>query len=434
MPWLLNFLYAIALLAASPWLLYRAFATGRYHEGWSQKLFGHVLKSVIVGIENRTVVWLHGVSVGEVQLLKPLLEQLKHKNPQLCFVVSTTTQSGMDLAKKLFPSEFLIYFPFDFTWSVQRVMATLKPTLIVLGELELWPNLIQVATRRQIPIAVVNARLSRGSFRGYQRFYWLTRGMFSKLHLVAAQDATYAERFIACGVPAERVCVTGSTKFDNVTFDRHCTQVEQLRSLVGLDTSHIVWIVGSTQSPEEVVAAEAFLDLRDTYPNLRLLIVPRHPDRFEAVFRDLQNLGVHPIRRSLLSGIVSAQDWQVLLVDTVGELRWWWGIADIAIVGGSFGSRGGQNMIEPAAFGVNVAFGPNTSNFRDICEILLQGGGAERIDGLDQILPWMHTQLDRPEQGKQRGEKAQELVKKHQGALARTVDALQAIIDLRKPN
>lgn len=429
MPWLLNFIYVAFLAVASPWLLYRAITTGRYREGWSQKLLGNLPWSVTKDLGGKSVVWLHGVSVGEVQLLKPILESLRQKYPDMFFVVSTTTQSGMDLAKKLYPIESLFYFPFDFTWSVNRCLAKIRPQLIVLGELELWPNLIESATRQKIPIAVVNARLSERSFRGYQKFDWLTKHMFGKLHLVAAQDATYADRFIRCGVPTAHVRVTGATKFDNVTFDRHCEQVERLRTLVGLDATHQIWIVGSTQSPEEATACRAFTELNDSYPNLRLIVVPRHPERFEEVFRELEQLGVNPLRRSLTKGSVSAKDWRVLLVDSVGELRWWWGLADVAIVGGSFGSRGGQNMIEPAAYGANVAFGPNTSNFRDICAILLDGGGAQRIDGLEQILPWMREQLEHPELGKQRGHKAQELVKKHQGALAKTVAELQAVID-----
>jgi 3-deoxy-D-manno-octulosonic-acid transferase len=275
----------------------------------------------------------------------------------------------------------------------------------------------------------VNARLSERSFRGYEKFGWLTKAMFRKLHLVAAQDPTYAERFVRCGVPRERVRVTGATKFDNVLFDRHCEAVERLRTLVGLDASHHVWIVGSTQSPEEAVATRAFIELRKGYPNLRLIVVPRHPERFDEVYRVLEQSGVHPLRRSAIRENVSANDWQVLLVDTVGELRWWWGLADTAIVGGSFGARGGQNMLEPAAFGANVAFGPNTSNFRDISEMLLVGGGAARIEGLEHILPWMREQLSGPELGMQRGHIAQTLVRKHQGALSKTVDELQTIIN-----
>ncbi len=433
MPWVFNLIYLVALLIASPWLLYRSIKRG-FREGWRQKLLGLVPGSLVDPHDARPTVWLHGVSVGEIQLLKPLWDKLRDAHPQTRFVVSTTTQSGMALAQKLFPPEVLFFFPFDFTWAVHRVLNTIKPSAIVLGELELWPNLIQTATQLRIPIAVVNARLSLGSFRGYQRFQWLTQGMFRRLHWVAAQDATYAQRFIDCGVPVDRVQVTGSTKFDNVNFDRKCTQVEQLRTLVGLNESQVVWIVGSTQSPEELTAAIAYMSLREANPNLRLIVVPRHPDRFDAVFHELQATGLSPIRRSLLNGPISADDWQVLLVDTVGELRWWWGLADIAIVGGSFGTRGGQNMLEPAAFGANVAFGPNTSNFRDICEILLDGGGAERLLELEQIQPWMRDQLARPEPGRQRGQKAQELIRAHQGALERTVAGLQAIIERRKPD
>lgn len=429
MPWLLNVLYLLLLIVASPWLIYRAIRTGRYREGWQQKFFGFLPATLSEKLNGEKLIWLHGVSVGEVQLLKPLLEQLRLRIPDATFVLSTTTSTGMELAKKILAHESLIYLPFDFTWGVNRVLRTLQPTVLVLGELELWPNLINSAYRRGVPIAVVNGRLSERSFRGYVKFSWFTHSMFNKLGLVAAQDSTYAERFMACGVPVERIRVTGSTKFDNVVFDRQHEQVESLRKLVGLDASHQVWIVGSTQSPEERFSAEAFLALRAEFPALRLIVVPRHQERFEAVYRELQELGVDPLRRSLVRQEISARDWQVLLVDTIGELRWWWGLADLALVGGSFGDRGGQNMLEPAAYGANVAFGPNTSNFRDIADLLLRGESAMRLAQLDEILPWAREQLANPELGRNRGAKAQTIVKLHQGAMLRTVESLLTIIE-----
>jgi len=442
MPWLLNVLYLLVLFVASPWLLYRGIKTGRYHHGWSQKLLGIVPGDVADRLGATPVIWLHGVSVGEVQLLKPVLERLRQRNPSATFVLSTTTQTGMELAKKILPNELLIYFPFDFTWSVKRVLRTIKPRLLVLGELELWPNLIASSTSMGVPIAVVNGRLSERSFKGYRKYKRLTSSMFSKLRLVAAQDATYAERFVACGVAASRVQVTGSTKFDNVTFDRRSEPVEQLRNLVGLEEHHVVWIVGSTQAPEELVAARAFMKLREEWPHLRLIVVPRHQERFASVYRELQEMGTGPVRRSLIGGATSAgsggaifaSDWRVLLVDTIGELRWWWGLADVAIVGGSFGDRGGQNMLEPAAYGTNLAFGPNTQNFRDISELLLLEGAATRLQGLDDILPWIREQLANAEPGRERGARAQRVVRRHQGALERTVDALQAILDCLEPD
>ncbi len=437
MPWLLNVMYLLVLFLASPWVLYRGLKTGRYRQGWSQKLLGIVPRDVIARLGSSRVIWLHGVSVGEVQLLKPVLERLRQQNPGAAFVLSTTTQTGMELARKILPNELLIYFPFDFTWSVKRVLGTLKPQLLVLGELELWPNLIASSSRAGVPIAVVNGRLSERSFEGYRKFKSFTGSMFSQLQLVAAQDAAYADRFVACGVDASRVQVTGSTKFDNVAFDRRCDQVEQLRHLVGLEERHVVWIVGSTQGPEELLAARAFMKLRDEWPELRLIVVPRHQERFKSVYRELQELGAEPIRRSLINesgGRVCASDWRVVLVDTIGELRWWWGLADIAIVGGSFGDRGGQNMLEPAAYGTNVAFGPNTRNFRDISELLLAEDAAVRLPSLDEILPWMREQLANAGPGRERGVRAQRLVRRHQGALERTVDALQLILDRAEPN
>ncbi len=437
MPWLLNALYLLLGCLLSPWLVYRAFRTGRPKGSSAQKFFGLIPASANLsksGLHSsrshgEAVIWMHGVSVGEVQLLKPLYDELLLRNPDATFAISTTTPTGMELAKKLFVDELVFYFPFDFTWSVTRVLNTIKPSILVLGELELWPNLIALSRKRDVPVCVVNGRLSERSFRGYYKHRWLTRSMFRKLSLVAAQDTTYADRFVACGVEQDRVYVTGSTKFDNVIFDRHHQHVDNLRRLVGLDSSKTVWIVGSTQAPEERAAVEAFKILRSEFPELRLVVVPRHQDRFESVFQELQCLGVDPLRMSTLHGNVATSDWQVCLVDAIGELRWWWGLADIALVGGSFGARGGQNMLEPAAYGANVAFGPNTSNFRDIAEILLKADGATRLSQLTEILPWTREQLKNPEPGRCRGRNSQAIIRKHQGALKRTAEALQTIIE-----
>ncbi len=428
---MLNAIYLAVLILASPWIAYRALTTNRYRQGLGQKLFGRVPVPNAYATRNvettRGAIWLHGVSVGEIQLLKPLLQQLRAENPHAHFVVSTTTQTGMELAQKIMTDEWLIYYPLDFTWSVNAALARIKPSLIILGELELWPNFIRAASHRKIPVVVVNARLSERSFRGYQRWLFVTRKMFAKLRLVAAQDESYAERFRACGVPAACVRVTGSLKFDNVTFDRQCDQVEQLRRLVGLQAHHIVWIAGSTQSPEELTAAQAFKRLRERYPDLRLVVVPRHPERFEAVHRELKSLGLDVVRRSTLRDAVASESWHVLLVDTVGELRWWWGLAELALVGGSFGNRGGQNMLEPAAYGANVAFGPNTVNFRDISQLLLAHQAAIRLADLTDILPWMEQQLADRQAGRERGERAQALVRSHQGALQSTCRAISEL-------
>ncbi|MEM8735532.1 MAG: glycosyltransferase N-terminal domain-containing protein, partial [Planctomycetota bacterium] len=273
-----------------------------------------------------------------------------------------------------------------------------------------------------------NGRLSDGSFRNYRRLSRFTQPMFSRLSYVGAQTKTYAQRFAQCGTPGNRIETTGSIKFDNVEFERRHESVEQKRSLVSLTGSHTTLVVGSTQSPEERTAVEAFLQLRDQFPELRLIIVPRHPDRFERVFDELQAADVRLIRRSEIGSAIDAEKWEVLLVDTVGELRWWWGVADLAIVGGSFGTRGGQNMIEPAAFGANTAFGPNTSNFRDVVSLLLENDAAEVISDLADMSDWIGNQLKDPHPGRRRAHNAVQIVRPQQGATGKTIASLSALL------
>jgi 3-deoxy-D-manno-octulosonic-acid transferase len=437
--WTRNLIYLIVLTTALPWLCWRRFRTKRYQAGLKQKLRG--LSRSILAATNAAgnasptalasdpapLIWLHGVSVGEVQLLKPLLARWKMRHPDWRFALSTTTDSGMELARKSLGKDIpLFYFPLDFTWSVARTLDSLAPAILVLGELELWPNLIDACVHRRIPVAVINGRLSVRSFTRYQKMRWLTRGMFNELSLVAAQSESNAERFRQCG--AERTTiVTGSIKFDNVSFDRQAPEVAQLRQWAGILPQHRVWIMGSTQAGEELPAVRAWQELYNQFPELKLIVVPRHSDRFDQVAEEIEQSGVRMRRRSTALGSLNGDDWDVLLVDSVGELKWWWGLAEIAVVGGSFGARGGQNMLEPAAYGANVAFGPNTSNFRDIVELLLAGDAAARLPSLAELSDWLRQQLLDPLPGKARGQRAQAIIASGAGALDRTLDALDEL-------
>jgi 3-deoxy-D-manno-octulosonic-acid transferase len=296
----------------------------------------------------------------------------------------------------------------------------------VLVELELWPNLIDMAHAAGIPLVVINGRLSDRSFRRYQRMALFTQPMFRKLSHVVSQSETYADRFRRCGCPPASVTVSGSLKFDNVQFESSAPQITQLRELVGLQADDRVLVLGSTQSPEEMAGCKAFLAVRDRWPDLKCIVVPRHPDRFDEVFEELSRLPARLVRRSRLTAPMQEGDWNIVLVDTVGELRWWWGLAEIAVVGGSFGERGGQNMLEPAAYGANVAFGPNTSNFRDIAELLIDNDAATRLPDLASLKDWLQLQLEYPGEGRGRGERARELIASQQGATQRTLEVILA--------
>ena len=426
MGWALNLGYASAITLASPWLAWRAARTGRYRDGWSERILGRVPRME----SGESSIWIHGVSLGEVQLMRPLVERFCQSQSRHRVVLSTSTQTGMQVARKSLDQIASFYCPLDFTWAIRSAIDRLNPALIILGELEVWPHWIAIANQRGIPVAVVNGRLSDRSFQGYRRFSWLLESTFAKLKMVAAQDKATADRFCQLGVPAQRVHVSGSLKFDNVNADRQHAEVQRLARLVGLTPAHRVFVAGSTQDPEESAAVEAVKAVRSRFPMLKLIVVPRHPERFAEVKELLEQSGLRVAQRSRIGDQpISADSWDILLVDSVGELRWWWGLAEMALVGGSFGARGGQNMLEPAAYGARVAFGPNTSNFREIVRALLENEAAWRLPGLEAIGDWLDEQLSDPERGKSRSMRAVELIRSHQGALIRTMNLLQPFLE-----
>lgn len=409
-----NIVYAFALLIATPWLIYRSIRTRRYRAGWGEKLLGRVPPS-----ESPTI-WLHAVSVGEVQLLRTIVAGLRDEYPDEKLCVSTTTESGKALADELFPTLTRFFFPLDFTWAVRNAIRRVKPKLLILVELEVWPNLIAQAERAGCPVVIVNGRLSEGSFRGYRRWQFLLRSTFESIDFVAAQDSTYAERFIAMGTRRERVADVGNVKFDGAMLDRNHPEIELRRNQLGLSPEKPVWVVGSTQSPEEKYAIDAYSRLKLRFAGLRMIVVPRHPDRFEEVAKWLDESGLKYRRRSIAKDIAD-DDWEVLLGDTVGELRWWWGLADIAFVGGSFGERGGQNMIEPAAFGVSTAVGPNTKNFRDTMRLLRENSAVTELQTPADMAVWGAKNLESLDYRTSIGARAQQLVAGQRGALKRTL-------------
>ncbi|MBA4017869.1 MAG: 3-deoxy-D-manno-octulosonic acid transferase [Pirellula sp.] len=423
MPYLLNVLYVLLLAAASPWLLWAAVRKGKYRAGFREKFFGLVPRRE--GAE--PCVWLHAVSVGEVNLLGVIMRELRERRPGWKVVVSSTTHTGLELARKKYPDVTTFYCPLDFSWAVRAAVRRVRPSLLVLAELELWPNLIGAAREAQVPVAVVNGRLSERSFRGYRRLRPFMRRLLNRLSLIAVQNDEYRDRFAELGADAARLVTTGSLKFDGAVGDRRNAATQRLAQLAGFDTDDVVFLAGSTQEGEEDAALDAYRALSGEFPRLRLVLVPRHVDRFDEVARMLERSGVPFVRRSALAS--SERNPRVLLVDAVGELGAWWGTAQIAFVGGSFGNRGGQNMLEPAAYGAAVSFGPNTWNFREIAGALVAAGGAVVLPDADALAPFVRRCLvDRP-YADELGCQARSLVAANLGATARTVDLLLPLVE-----
>ncbi|MBS0210256.1 MAG: 3-deoxy-D-manno-octulosonic acid transferase [Planctomycetes bacterium] len=430
MPYLLNLAFIVTLALASPWLLWQAIRRGKYRAGWGEKFLGHV--PTRTGAE--PCLWLHAVSVGEVNVLATLIKQLQRDLPGAAIVISTTTHTGYELARKKYAGHTVFYCPLDFTWAVRAAMRRVRPTCLVLAELELWPNLIRAAKAHGARVAVINGRLSEHSFRGYRRWRALIAPVMRDIDLIAAQNQEYAERFLALGAKFEAVFVSGNLKFDGAQTDRNNPTTRRLATLAGFSGA-TVFLAGSTQEPEESLALEAFCQLAGAHPNLRLILVPRHPDRFDEVARLLDQSGVDWARRSKLENHQTTTGQpapRVLLVDTVGELGAWWGTATIAYVGGSMGSREGQNMIEPAAYGAAVAFGPRTKNFRDVVAALMDRDAAEVVHDGPELRVFVERCLTEPGFANQLGQRAQSLVREQLGATARTVELLGPLVPISK--
>ena len=427
MPYLLNLVYMLVILLASPWLIYCAVRKGKYREGFAAKLFGLVPR--IEAEDGKTCVWLHAVSVGEVNLLGTLIAEISRQFPDWRCVVSTTTVTGMRLARKKYPDLTVFYCPLDFTWAVRTAVRRVRPDVLVLAELELWPNLIRAARSGGAAVAIANGRLSHNSYRGYRRIRPLLAGLLRQINLIAAQDETYSWRFCNLGASAASVHVTGSMKYDGAQTNRSNPTTLKLRQLAGVAADDIVLLAGSTQEPEEMVALDVYRGLAERWPRLRLIIVPRHPERFDAVARQLDASGVAWARRTELDEKVSTQNSaRVLLVDAVGELGAWWGMAQIAFVGGSLGNRGGQNMIEPAAYGAAVSFGPNTRNFKDIVSKMLVCDAAVVVEDVESLSKFVHRCLEDPEYAHALGNRARLLVGEQLGATSRTVRLLGELV------
>jgi 3-deoxy-D-manno-octulosonic-acid transferase len=420
MPYLLNVLYLGLIALLSPWLLYTSLVKGKYRSGMAAKWLGRVP----IRSSQRRCCWLHAVSVGEVNLLAPLLKRLKAAHPDWEFVISTTSATGYALAQQKYDEHLVFYAPLDFTWSVQNAMRRIRPDVLILAELELWPNLLWAAKKHGATTAIINGRLSEKSFRGYRRLRPLVKRVLQGVNLIAVQNETYAERFRELGAP--RVELTGSLKFDGAETNRQNPRTQKLAALAGIEPRDIVFLAGSTQAPEEELALATFCALREEHPRLRLILVPRHPERFAEVAELLKRSGVIWERRSRLENRKPTELARVILVDVIGELGAWWGTATIGFVGGSLlNPRGGQNMIEPAGYGVATCFGPSTRNFRDVVQLFTASEAAVVVHSGEELTAFVRGALEDRDHRETLGNRAQALVRNQQGATDRTLALLE---------
>jgi len=414
----------LAVILGAPFWLYRLLTTEKYRHGLRERL-GQVPTRVLDAIGSRPVIWLHAVSVGEVLAAGRLIAELQERAPASRVLISTTTRTSQELARNKYGEDRVFYFPLDFNWAVRRYLDAFRPALVVLLETEFWPNFLSACRSRGIPVAVVNARISDRSYPRYLRLRSLWKKLLSGVNFALAQSPEDQARLVAIGMDADRVRVGGNLKFD-VRSPETARVTGEIRD--NLPTHAKVLVAGSTLEGEESMLVRAWPHIVAACPEARMVMAPRHPDRFTPVAALLKNSGLAWTRRSeWMTAPRQLPPGSILLLDSIGELASVYSLATIAVVGGSFVPAGGHNPLEPAQFAVPVVMGPNYTNFRGIVEAL-RAENAVWIARESELQATLIDMLTHPEEGILIGRRAQIVFGREAGATDRALDELLTLL------
>ena len=419
---LLDAAYLAGLTVASPFLAFKALTSEKYRTGHRERLGGIAPRE-----GDAPCTWLHAVSLGEMNLSRPLVAALEERWPERDLVLSTATHTGHGQARKLYPAHRAFYFPLDFSWVVRKALRRIRPDLVLLVELEVWPNFLAAAHGAGVPVAVVNGRISDRSFPRYRRLRPLVRRWLRHISLLCMQNETYAERARELGASPERVVVTGNLKFDA---SPEAPEVEPgFAASFGLGEGEPLLVGGCTWPGEDEALLAATQRLKADFPRLRLLLAPRQAERFAAVERLVAEAGLPCVRRTALrdGGAAHLPADAVLLLDTVGELGRVYALGTVVFVGGSLIRHGGHNIIEPSGLSKPVLFGPHTDNFRDVTDELLAHDAAVLVADEPALEAAVRRLLADPAAAKTLGTRAREVVDRNRGATRRTLDAIDGI-------
>lgn len=429
MRYILDLLYLFAGLAYSPVIIYRAVRHNRYRKGWAQR-FGKIVRKNPA----EKCIWIHAVSVGEVNAAKTVITELDKKFPDLDIVISTTTDTGFARASKLFSKEHLVfYFPFDFSWVMQRAFSSLNPVICLLMELEVWPNYIDMTRRLNVPVVIVNGRISEKSFSRYNRIKPFVKKIFRKVDLILAQTQEYARRFRAIGTNPDSVLVTGSLKYDTAQITDKVDGADALADKLNIGDERL-WVAGATGPGEEKIILDVFTQLnqQDRYKDLRLVIVPRKPERFDEVAKLIADAGFDFIRYSTIKNSelkTQSSKPPLILGDTMGDLRKFYCLSTIIFVGRSLVPMGGSDMMEAAALGKCTIFGPYAFNFQQTVDELIENQGAIVVKDREELLAAMQKCLDEPEYAERIARNGQEIIRKNKGATQKTIEQISKILE-----
>ncbi|MBD3375554.1 hypothetical protein GF406_11005 [candidate division KSB1 bacterium] len=431
MKYIVDIAYLFGILAYSPRILYRMCRQDRYKEGWDQRL-GKIYRKN----PDKSCIWIHAVSVGEVNATRTLVSKLKEQFPDFDILITSTTDTGLARAKALYEKDLNVsYFPFDISWVMKRAFVNIKPAIILLMELEIWPNMAQICQEKKIPLVVVNGRLSDKSYPRYRKIRPITKWMFSKATSILAQTEEYARRFIDLGCPADRVQVTSSLKYDTAQTEGPVPGAERLQEQIALGDNRLL-VAGGTGPGEEQILLDVFRELKKQtkFEDLTLAIVPRKPERFDEVAQLIENTGIKFIRYSQLkeSDSVTDQKPTIFLGDTMGDLKKFYAIATVVFVGRSLVKMGGSDMMEPTGLGKCTLFGPFTFNFKQTVDVLLKGQGAIEVQNQNELLEKSSKCLIDHDFADTIAQNGRNVIQENKGATQKTIEIVKSILHTGK--
>ena len=425
-------LYDLILLLAAliliPYYYFRGVRYRSFRHGIKERL-GFFAPGQFDCLAGKQVFWIHVVSVGETRAVLPLVKALKKAYPEVALIISNVTETGHEIASQVAEVNCCLFFPYDFSLVVRRVLRQVNPSLIIIVETEIWPNFVRLARDRKIPVILVNGRISDRSYPRYQWIKRFIRPILRQFSFFCMQTVEDGRRLRMLGAPAALVQVSGNVKFDlDISLPDHPIVV-QLKKRYHLPEGELIWVAGSTHAGEEEVVVDVYQQLASRRKLLRLVLVPRHPERCSAVGKMLAGRQIPFVRCSELASMdeLLAPD-TVLLVDTVGELPQIYVVSDIVFVGGSLVPVGGHNILEASAVRKPVIFGPHMQNFREISQLLLAAGGGVMVSGKSELLTVTQRLLADDTICLNMGAKGYDLIRKNVGATASTVEMIRKVL------
>lgn len=414
-----NTILILLAILALPKLLWQWFILGKYRESLKERL-GLTLPS-FTPKEGQEVIWIHAVSMGETRAVIPLYRLIRKSYPEAAVVISTTTETGGSEAKRSMPDADAHFFlPLDFSWIIRRLFKQIRPTALILCESDFWHHLLKMAKETGVSVSLVNGKISERSCSRFQKVPFLAKRIFSHFDILCVQSSRYRDRFLALRIPPEKLIVTGNLKFDTSSPKMGTIEKQALRETFQISPSDCVLVIGSTHAPEEDWILSALETVWEKIPSLKVLLVPRHPERFNEVFELIQKKGLTCCRYTQMSND------RLVLVDTMGLLHRCYQIADLALVGGSFVSHvGGHNIFEPVLLGVPVLFGSHMQGQPDLEELILSAGAGKQLK-IDELPAVLIQILEDAPLRQQYIEACERLAQTVEGASKRTFDYIFA--------